>query len=396
MMDLTTVNLIVAVVTMTAGVLYLVETILRREVGAGRVWALAFLGGMLTVTAYLFWRAIPEPWVAIAIGNASLVATAGFFWLGSRTFNGRSNRVAGAIAAVFSLITLVATLVPGPSGGDWAGSMPLFLGVATFAALGAVESRRGAMGAMWSSFGFTVMLVAVAAYYFGRAVVFAVDGPEGEVFETWFNSSNTGVVSIVLTLVALTTATMLRSGRVTLRHDATGHVLDVTPDGVLNSASFDAVLPSVAGRARAAEELLGVIALRLDDRSMIGTAFGTGEQEAIVETWKRGVRRYAPTFALVGEATDDVMLVTFGPVSGADARRTASRIQRRVLDDIAARGSAVIPVLGVGVALSEDVGYQPSDLVRSAQDAARRSSTSDDASVIFAEAPASTFSDVRE
>lgn len=385
MIDLFTVNLIVAIVTITSGVLYLVETLLRREVGAGRVWALAFLSGMLTVTAYLVWLATDEPWVAIAIGNAALVATGGFFWLGARSFNGRRIRTAGMFVAAAVVIQLLATLLPGPGADEWAGSVTMFIGVASFSLLAAVESRRGAMGALLSSMGFTIVLALVALYYYARAVVLATEGPQGEVFTTWFSSSITGLVSIVLTIVALTTATMLRSGRVTVRHDGGHATLHVSPDGILSAASLSTALPSVLGRARAADELFCVVALRIDDLSQIGLAFGTAEQEAIAEQWRSGVRRYAPTFSLVGPADDDAMLIAFEPATRADAPRIASRVQRRLLDDFAARGSAVIPVVGIGVALSDDLGYDPKTLVDAAQRAAKRSSTDPDASVIVAE-----------
>ena len=202
MIDLFTVNLIVAIVTITAGVMYLVETLLRREVGAGRVWALAFLSGMLTVTAYLVWQATDEPWVAIAIGNSALVATGGFFWLGARSFNGRRIRTAGIIVAAAVTVELLATLLPGPDADEWAGSVTMFIGVATFSMLGSIESRRGTMGALLSSLGFTIVLALVAVYYYARALVLATQGPQSELFTTWFSSSITGLVSIVLTIVA--------------------------------------------------------------------------------------------------------------------------------------------------------------------------------------------------
>ena len=388
MIDLFTVNLIVAIVTITAGVMYLVETLLRREVGAGRVWALAFLSGMLTVTAYLVWQATDEPWVAIAIGNSALVATGGFFWLGARSFNGRRIRTAGIIVAAAVTVELLATLLPGPDADEWAGSVTMFIGVATFSMLGSIESRRGTMGALLSSLGFTIVMALVAVYYYARALVLATQGPQSELFTTWFSSSITGLVSIVLTIVALTTATMLRSGRVTVRHDSGHSTLHVSPDGILSAASLHAALPSVLNRARAADELFGVVALRMDDLSQIGLAFGTSEQEAISELWRSGVRRYAPTFSLVGPADDDAMLIAFEPAARADATRIASRVQRRLLDDFAARGSAVIPVVGIGVALSDDLGYDPKTLVDAAQRAAKRSSTDPDTSVIVAEADA--------
>ncbi len=99
----------------------------------------------------------------------------------------------------------------------------------------------------------------------------------------------------------------------------------------------------------------------------------------------RGGPPLRPTFSLVGEGGDEALLVAFEPASAAEARRVASRIPPRLLDEFAERGSAVIPVVGVGLALSDDVGYDADVMLPAAQDAARRSSTNPDASVIVAE-----------
>jgi GGDEF domain-containing protein len=385
MIDSFTINVVVAVVTITAAVLYLLETLLRREVGAGRVWALGFLSGVLTVICYLVWFASPEPWVAIAIGNAALSSTLGFFWLGCRSFNGRSLRYPAVIVGVVALVLMITTLSAGPGGGDWAGSELMFFAIAAFSLLGAVESRRGTMGGVWSSLGLTAVLVFVGAFYFVRAIVLATEGPEGPTFQTWFNSGITGLVSIVLTIAALTTATMLRSGRVTVRQDSYFRTLEISPDGLLSARSFLTALPAVVERAKVRDELFAVIALRIDDLTQISIAFGADEEAAISAQHREGARRYAPTFALIGGGSGDATLIAFLPASEADARRTASRIQRRLLDDFGDRGSAVIPVVGVGVALSRDVGYDAGRLIEAAQDAAKRSSTSPDASVILAE-----------
>lgn len=387
MIDAFTVNLVVAIVTMTAGGLYVLETLLRREAGPGRVWALAFLSAMLAVVAYLFWQGVAEPWVAIAIGNAALVSTSGFFWLGCCSFNGRALRWPAVVVAAVAIAQVVWTLLAGPEGGDWAGSEVLLFGIAVFAASASIESRRGNMGATLSAIGFTVVFALVALYYATRGIVFVVWGPESALFSTWFGSSVTGIVSIVLTIVALTTATMLRSGRITIRPDVDRAVLGMSSDGVLDPRSFPSALRNVLARARVGDELFAVVALRLDDLAQIGVAFGTDEEESVARLWRGGVRRYAPTFSLVGECDDSSMLVAFEPETAADAGRIASRIQRRVMDDFAERGSAVIPVVGVGVALSSEVGHVHGVLIAEAEAAAARSSTSPDASVIFAEGP---------
>ncbi len=385
MIDVFTINLVVAVVTITAAVLYLLESILRREIGPGRMWALGFLSGVLTVVSYLVWRGSSDPWIAIAIGNAALVGVVGFFWLGCRSFNERPLRVAAVVMGALVLVVLVVTLSGGPDAGDWAGSEVMFGSIGVLAMAGAVESRRGAMGAMWSSLGLTVVLVLVSLYYFARTVVLLVDGAGGLFFQTWFGSGVTGIVSIVLTIVALTTATMLRSGRVTMRREAFPATLEVDSDGLLSARSLRTALSGVVGRAERGLEPLAVVSLRIEDLSQIAIAFGADEQASISAHHREGVRRYAPTISLVGEGCEGGVVVAFAPPSEAEARRVASRVQRRLLDDFAARGSAVIPVVGVGVATAQQVGYDADSLIDAAEDAARRSATSAEASVVVAE-----------
>jgi len=384
-LDMFTINVVVAVVTVAAAVMFLLETILRREVGPGRVWALGFLSGVLTVACYLVWQGTDDPWIAIAIGNAALATTVGFFWLGCRSFNERSLRGPALIVAGVAVLLLMAALAEGVDGGDWAGAELLFIAIGVFALLGAVESRRGTMGLTWSSLGLTLVLLFVAAYYTARAVTLYAGGPEGSVFQTWFNSANTGLVSVVLTIVALTTATMLRGGHVVMRRGALPTTREVAPDGLLSARSFETALEGMLERARHTREPIAVVALRVDDLPQIGMAFGADEEASIAAQHREGARRYAPTVSVVAEGSSGGVVFAFGPASEADARLTASRVQRRLLDDFATRGSAVIPVVGVGVALSRDAGSDARTMVIAAEDAARRSSTSVEASVILAE-----------
>ena len=88
-LDLSSVLVMTALVVNVSGILFIVETLLRRDEGAGRVWALAFLAGMLTTLAYIVWAQSPDAWWAVAVGNAAFVAGTGCMWLGCRRFNGR-------------------------------------------------------------------------------------------------------------------------------------------------------------------------------------------------------------------------------------------------------------------------------------------------------------------
>lgn len=385
MLDAFTVNVLVAVVVLVSGTVYILDTLLRLEVGAGRVWAVSFLCGMLTVVCYLMWRAVPDPWLAIAAGNAALVATLGCLWLGCMRYNDRRILIAGLFVAAASAAEAAITMAAGPHGGDWAGSASLFAGVGGFAALGAIESRRGRLGALRTSVSFTVVLAVVAVYYWVRTGVFLVDGPTGQVFITWFSSSITGTLTIVLTIVALVAATMLRSGQSRRNHELQQHSLQLAADGLLSQSSLSVMLRSVLARERDVAQPLAIVAFRVDDLPGIRTAFGTSVSDAVMVACRNGTQAYGPTAALAGEAGTDAIVLAFPACSVGEVRQLASRVQRRILDDISRSGSVVMPLIGVGIALSEAFARDADLLVDAALSAAKRSSASAEASVIVAE-----------
>lgn len=383
-LDLFSVSVIMSIVVIASGALYLLETVLRRDTGAGRVWSLAFLGAILTTVMYFVWVMAPDSWAAIAVGNASFVGATGCLWLGARTFNGRRRRVETITVAVAAVITLVSSIWEGPEAGDWAGALVMFALLAVFSALGAVESRRGAMGASPSSLAFTGVLVLESAFYLARTIVFSLDGPDGIASSPWLGSPALGVVTTVAVTVSVVTLSSLRRDD-PVQRAADGEILVLSADGFLDEDSYASSLAGLLNRARFHGERVALLSLRLDDLDQIGTAFGSIEAKDIERVWREGVRRYSPPDALIGELARTSLAVAFRPASVGDARRVASRIHRRLLDDFAEMGSVVIPVIGVGVALTDGSGYDADALSRAADDAARRSSSSPDASVIIAD-----------
>lgn len=384
MLDLFSVTLVTALVIVVSAVLYLTGTLLRKDGAAGKSWAVAFLAGVLTVISYLVWAAVPSAFVAVAIGNAGFVASAAFMWLGCLSFNSRRLVVPAVIVGVGITGAFLAALVAGPDGGDWAGAPAVFIGVAAFAGVGAAESRRGRMGSDLNVIGLTVVLGVEAVFFVVRTVVFFAAGPESDLFQTWFDSRVASLLTVVLTIVALVTASVLRAGESSLRGQQRTVTYRATPDGVLLPAAFEVGMALMLSRSADKDETLCVVAVRMDDLDQVATAFGPAEAEAIAAAWRTGVRRYAPTASLVGERDARTLLVAFPTTSYADVRRIASIMHRRLVDDIAMLGVSVVPVIGAGIALTSQTGYDAAALTAAAEDAALRSSSSPDASIIVA------------
>jgi GGDEF domain-containing protein len=385
MLDAFTIDVLVAVVVLVSGSIFILDTLLRQEVGSGKVWAVAFLGGMLTVVCRLVAGTVPDPGIAISVGDTALVASLGCVWLGCLRFNDRPILWAGLVVVFAAIGENVITMTVGAPAGDTAGSTSLFLCAGGFTALSALESRRGALAALRNSAALTAVLAVVAAYYAVRAGVLLMDGPSGTIFTTWFNSSLTGIVAIALAIAALITATSLRSGQSRRCRALLEQPMGLTEDGLLVRASFTVMLRSILGRQRDVPQPVAVLALRVDDLSGIRIAFGSEVADAIMAACRVRAQAYAPTGALAGEVGPDAVVLAFPAGSVGEVRQLASRIQRRLLDDISRSGSVVMPLIGVGIALSEELDRDAELLIDAALSAAKRSSVSAEASVMVAE-----------
>jgi hypothetical protein len=391
-LDILSIAIMTALVVNVSGVVFIVDTLIRRDDGAGRVWTLAFLAGMLTTIAYIVWAYDRSSWWAVAVGNAAFVAGTGLMWLGCRSFNGRRMTAASAAVGATVLGVGIAALAEGPDGGDWAGALAMFLGLLVFATLGAIECLRGQMGRIRTSWGLAFVLGLQAVYYAVRTPVFVLAGPDSAIFQEGFGTVNTSFLTVILTIVAVVVTSVLRAGRTSLRGRAAPSLSLVGEDGIAPLPAFERMLGEVSARARARGELVGVIAVRIEDLDQISTAFGREAVAAVVDTWRSAVRSYAPSMALVGEDGPMGIVVGIQPASEADARRQAALVYRGVFDELGQVSGAVIPVVGVGVGLSDVAGYEVDDLMGRARDAAQRAALSIDASVLVAEDDSATGS----
>ena len=116
-LDLASVLIMTALVVNVSGVLFIVETLLRRDEGAGRIWSIAFLSAMLTTLAYTVWVQ-SDVWWAIAVGNAAFVAGTGCMWLGCRRFNGRRMRWSSILVAAAVVAAALGVAFEGDDGDE--------------------------------------------------------------------------------------------------------------------------------------------------------------------------------------------------------------------------------------------------------------------------------------
>lgn len=385
-LDLASVLVVTALVVNVSGILFIVETLLRRDEGAGRVWALGFLAAMLTTLAYTAWAQGEDAWWAVVVGNAAFVAGTGCMWLGCRRFNGRRMTWSSIAVAVAVLAAAVAVAVEGPEGGDWAGAVWMFVGLVVFAGAGAVECLRGAMRESRTAWVLAGVLGFQSLYYVSRTTAFLTSGPDSALFQDAFGTVSTSFLTVTLTIVAVVVTSVLRATRAPMRGYLRPAGFGTAQDGILSQDVFDGALEDLCERAGWRAEIVGVIAVRVDDLEQISTAFGSEVARAVTETWRTGVRRHAPTSALVAEDGPSGLVVGVVVTDAREARRQAGAIYRGLFDDLGKVGGGVIPVVGVGVALSDTTGYDAAALTRVAREAAIRAAASVETSVLVGDA----------
>ncbi len=384
-LDLASVLIFTALVVNVSGVLFILETILRRDEGAGRIWSIAFLSGMLTTLAYTIWVQSGGAWWATAVGNAAFVAGTGCMWLGCRRFNGRRMRWSSVLVAAAVLGAALAVAVEGEDGGDWAGALWMFVPLVVFAGAGSVECLRGDMRESRTAWVLGAVLGFQSLYYVSRTTAFVTSGPDSALFQAAFGTITTSYLTVTLTIVAVVVTSVLRASRAPMR----GYLRDAPAldheQGILSDESFAAVLEALCHRAAQRLERVAVTAVRLDDLDQISTAFGSDVAGAVAETWRSGVRRHAPTNAVVGQDGPTGLAFALAVGSAQEARRQAGAVYRGLFDDLGKVGGGVIPVVGVGVALSETAGYDPAELMRVAREAASRAAANIETSVLVDE-----------
>ncbi len=236
-LDLFSVSVTTAVAITVCGIIFIVETIIRRDQGAGRVWSVSFLLGILTTLAYTAWSAGAGV-VAVSIGNTAFVGAAGAFWLGSRRFNQRPILVPGVIVAVLGVITGVAVPLDWSADGSWSGVAVMYACVCGLSVLASVESARAPMGRTRTAWGLVIVLGIVSLFYLGRFVVFLWKGPEDPLFAVYFGSITANLVTTVFTIVGVVVTSVLRARTVDPRAYAWVNQRGVASDGLLLNPPF--------------------------------------------------------------------------------------------------------------------------------------------------------------
>ena len=366
-LDQQTLSLATGIVVLTAGLLFVVETVFRRDSTTSRLWSLGYLAGILTAFSYLLWSSSPSMWWAVAVGNAAFVVSAGAIWNGNRSYNGRRSYV--EVTLLLAVITGFAAGIAGPDGGDWAGAPVWFASVAVLAGFGAAETWRGALRKDVNARGLSVVLTVESLLFAARFVTYFVFGTSSYVFTDVLGTATASILTMVLMVVAAVSMSVLRS-ETSFAHARRRSTPVFTARRLVDDQSFQQVAADRLERAHNHDERVALLHVDLDDLETINTAFGRSVADLVITAYATTVRNGTPTSSVIGEVGAGRISIVFTEAQPGAGLSTATALRRALLDTDIPEAPGASLTASIGVATTEHFGYDLEPLHQAARRAA--------------------------
>lgn len=371
-MVIDTLTLLVAAgaVVAISGVSFILNTVLRRNDLYGRIWSAAFVAGILETIAYLVWATSEDAWWASSIGNAALVASLGLMWTGARSYNERP-RIYLSITLLGAFLTLVASLVEGPGGGDWAGAEVMFVAIVVYSGLAGWETIRGTLKRSVNGRVLTIVFWVVSLYYLLRTIVLVGTGDTSAAFTQYFGTVTTTFIAIVLVIVAAISMSVLQPADSTREHGSGRRTGTLLIPGVATADQFEQQAKDWLARSKRDHEPLVVLEVVIDNIDHINTAFGREVGDAAIRTVGRIACEQTPAASLVGYLGVDRFLIVTTPPAFGSPTDIAGRLQTALVETPVDTDQGIRATVTFGLATTEDVGYTLEGLEKVARVAMR-------------------------
>jgi diguanylate cyclase (GGDEF)-like protein len=355
LIDLQTLLLAQGVVVTICGVAFIVNNVLRRNDKVGRTWSIAFISGILAAFAYAVWALVPGAWWGNAIGNAAVVLSLATMWSGCRQYNDRSSAM--AISLLGAGITVLAALVPGPDGGDWAGAAVEFAAVAVFAALAGVESVRFRMRRSVTARMLSVVFWGVCVYFTLRLAAFLINGESGAAFLEYFGTVQTTFASITLVVLAAVSMSVLTTNRAVRGAQDIAAAEAPRLPGVLPLPEFEQHAEAWLLRAQRDRDPLVLLLVDIANLDDMNTAFGRSYGDEAIRAVARICVRTLPSAAIVGhQRGKSFIILTSAPAVG-DAIIVAERLHTALVETPIDPVEGIRAVASCGLVSTRTAGY---------------------------------------
>lgn len=351
-LDVPTLYIVSAMVISLTGILFIVDAYSRREDIVGRVWALAYIAGVVTAFAYLASSQYDTIWWGVGLGNGTVVFSLASVWAGARLFNGKRSLLwVGAAASVFVTLTAV---VLGPDGGPWAGGGFMIAGMCVFGLISGIECLRGSMWRYRNARFLGAVTMIAGAYYGLRLIFFVSEGPNSEFFARFLG---TGVTSLVVIVFVVGGAFAM----VALRGEESAQTYSSRTDsdglsGTIGPHQFADVAADIVAEAQKSGGPTAFLAADIDELGMMNAAFGRSFGDDVLERFVHTLRTTLPAGSPLCRVSADNFEFVLRNHDAAGAARLAERIRSSLVDSplVAESGVRVTASFGIAVASGGD------------------------------------------
>lgn len=357
-LDTTSLRVAFGVVALTMLVLfYFVSFRTSRSAYCGW-WCVAlglFVGGSV---AYLLDGTSQQVW-ANPLGSTLLVAGASSVWAGTRALGGRPFQWAPFVTG--PALTVVAAVLDDPATNTWAGGAVFLASMALTVALASrelwlVRPTPAELLRREATFSPAVRTLAImsggfAVYYAMRTVAFVWVGPEGRVFERYFGSEVTTLVTTVLLAAISFSMTSLSYERETeeLRTRATRDGLT----GLLNRTEFMRQA-SAEWRAKNRSGAQGSLILAdLDFFKNVNDTYGHPAGDYALQAFAATCRGIVRSSDLVGRYGGEEFIIFLPDVPAQRAEQIVGQISGRLRETATPNGMP-FPTVSYGIASAGD------------------------------------------
>ncbi|WP_400159514.1 GGDEF domain-containing protein [Arthrobacter sp. BPSS-3] len=342
-LDTSTLRVSLAVVTLTLLFLFFFITYRKTRSAYSAWWCSALLLFLTGSASYLLDGTVHQEW-ANPLGNTLLVGGAGAMWAGARSLRSTSPKIWYLIAG--PVLTGLVSIFDSPATNNWSGG-PVMLGFMALM-LGLSSRELFLLEVDYSrvhrplAYGSALLTV----FYVGRLVVFLLQGPNSPVFETYFGSVVTTILTTMVLVVASFTMVELSNEQLTrdLRSRATVDGLT----GLLNRTAFMDLAAEELRRLGNARTPAALVLADLDHFKTVNDRYGHAAGDVALQAFADACTESVRSTDLVGRYGGEEFILLLPGVSPERAEDMTAAISRQ-LQDKQPQVEAKLPTVSYGI-----------------------------------------------
>ncbi|QNE14457.1 GGDEF domain-containing protein [Pseudarthrobacter sp. NBSH8] len=360
-LDTATLRVAFAIVAVVLVVLFLGGFLRTRSSYSGW-WCIALMNFLTGSLLFLLNGTAHQPW-ANPLGNTLLVLGSASVWAGARSLLGR--RLGIPLLIVAPAVTAAASVLD-QRPDTWSGGLVFLAMMSLMIAMASRDMWRPGQEPVIERRTLAIAAALFAAYYAARCLVFALQGPHSQLFETYFGSAVTTIATLVLMVIVSHSMTALSNVQLitTLHHLASRDALT----GLLNKGAFLELATTELGRLSQTGSPAVLIMADLDDFKAVNDNHGHLAGDQILRDFAAACSNALRKEDLIGRFGGEEFILLLPGASESKALEAISRINNGMLRS--QKNTAPQPTASYGIAPIPNAAPQNLNELIQAADAA--------------------------